>query len=527
LGSGSPLPRTSTTPGRRKRLAALVGLLFATALVVAPAAHGSDRIYWSNFDIGKISYANLDGSGGGDLATGAATVDGPMGIAIDPAAGRIYWSNWGYKNYIAGRGTKISWANLDGSGGGDLDTGDATVEGPHGVAIDPVAGRIYWANYGPGSQGTGTTISYANLDGSGGGDLNTTGATVSGPRGVAVDPAAGKIYWANYGDGYGTTISSANLDGSGGGDLMTVGATVEGPEGVALDPTANKIFWGNYGTPDHGDTIAYANLDGSGDAHDLSTAPITPHRVHGVAIDKTRGKIYWANYGDTAEFSGSISSANLDGTGGGANLVTTGASMNGPELPALLEVPKATKAPAVSGSTALGSSLSCTQGTWAPDDVEALLYRAPHDFSYRWTLNGRPIPGATSSSTKVSGSGTYRCQVTAHNAAGSRTQPSPPLTVPDHTPPRTTITQRPKPKLRTRNRTIKVEVRFTSEAGATFKCRLDDSPFKSCTSPYDVRAKSRRGNGMSHTIAVEAIDKAGNVGQPATVSFRVIRVRRR
>jgi hypothetical protein len=495
-------------------------------LVVAPAAHGSDRIYWSNFDIEKISWANLDGSGGGDLNTGAATMDGPMGIAIDPAAGRIYWANWGYdSNYVAGGGTTISWANLDGSGGGDLDTGNATVKGPHGLAIDPAAGRVYWANYGLLSQGgSGTKISYANTDGSGGGDLNTGAATVSGPRGVAVDPAAGRIYWANYGDGFGTTISYANLNGSGGGDLMTVGATVEGPEGVALDPAANKIFWGNYGTPGHGDTIAYANLDGSGDAHDLSTAPITPHRVHGVAIDKARGKIYWANYESGG---GSISSANLNGTGGGANLVTTGASMNGPEMPALLEVPKATKPPVASVNPVLSSSLKCTHGGWAPDSIEALLYRAAHDFSYQWTLNGRPIPGATSSSTRVNASGEYRCRVTAHNAAGSRTQTSAPLEATDTTPPSTTITQRPKPKLKTTNRTAKVEVRFTSEAGATFKCRLDGAPFKSCTSPYDVRAKSRRGNGKSHTIAVEAIDTAGNVGQPATVSFRVIRVQRR
>ena len=72
-------------------------------------------------------------------------------------------------------------------------------------------------------QRHGSTISYANLDGSGGDDLDTTGATVSGPYGVAIDPAAGRIYWAN-GDQH--TISYAKLDGSGGGgDLNISGAT--------------------------------------------------------------------------------------------------------------------------------------------------------------------------------------------------------------------------------------------------------------------------------------------------------------
>ena len=84
------------------------------------------------------------------------------------------------------------------------------------------ADRIYWGN------GGNDTISYANLDGSGGGgELNLTGATPSGPRGVALDPAAGRIYWANQGN---NTISYANLDGSGGGGELNIsGATASSP----------------------------------------------------------------------------------------------------------------------------------------------------------------------------------------------------------------------------------------------------------------------------------------------------------
>lgn len=503
------------TTGRCRRLALLVGFLAATALAAAPAAHGSDRIYWANFDINTISFANLDGTGGDDLDTGAATMDGPMGMALDPAAGRIYWANWGLSGNV-GEGTTISYANLDGSGGGDLATGSATVAGPHGLAIDPAAGRIYWPNYGPRDLGNGTTISYANLDGTGGGDLNTGAATVSGPRGVAIDPAAGRIYWANYGPtGRGATISYANLDGSGGGDLMTMGATVEGPEGVALDLDAGRIFWGNYG-PGNGDTIAYANLDGSGDAHDLSTAPVVPNRPHGVALDKARGKIYWANYGG----GGSISSANLDGSGGGVNLPTAGASMSGPALPALLEVPKDTGAPTISGARKFGSTLSCTQGSWAPDILPALLYRAPQSFSYQWTLDGQEVPGATSRSATASTSGDYRCRVAARNAAGSTTQTSDPLTV---APPKTRITKKPKSKIKTTRRKVKVKVTFTPEAFATFKCKLDKANFKSCSSPFEVKVEAIGGMGRKHSISIKAIDGAGNVGKAATTKFRAIR----
>ena len=49
---------------------------------------------------------------------------------------------------------------------------------PAGVAIDAAAGKIYWANAGPGTTDA-NTISWAKLDGSGGGDLKTTGASVN------------------------------------------------------------------------------------------------------------------------------------------------------------------------------------------------------------------------------------------------------------------------------------------------------------------------------------------------------------
>ena len=240
-----------------RRLALL--FLSAAAALAAPAtAHGADRIYWSNFNSGNpartIAYRNLDGSGGLNLSTAGATVDGAMGMALDPSHGRVYWTNWGADTGMGhGHGTTISYANLDGSGsGGDLPIAAAFVVGPHGLAIDPVAGKIYWPNFGDddGVHETGEdTIASANLDGSGAAYVNTAGTSISGPRGVTLDPAAGRIYWANYGDGLGTTISYANLDGSGGADVVTMPgtATTEGPEGIALDVAAGRIYWGNYG----------------------------------------------------------------------------------------------------------------------------------------------------------------------------------------------------------------------------------------------------------------------------------------
>ena len=141
---------------------------------------------------------------------------------MDSATNRIYWANANPVNVI-------SWANLNGSGGGNINTTGATVDNPHGVAIDPLTNRIYWANVG--ANLTGQTISWASLSGSGGGNLVTTGATVSTPVGVAIDTDTRRIYWGNWGA---NSISWANLDGSGGGNLSTPGATKNGSRSPAL-----------------------------------------------------------------------------------------------------------------------------------------------------------------------------------------------------------------------------------------------------------------------------------------------------
>ena len=99
----------------------VVAWVVCVGLVAMPAASAADSVYWSNTSGNKISFANLDGTGGGDLFTGVATVNNPQGVAFDPTAGRIYWANV--------VGNKVSFANLNGSGGGDLATGRRNAKG--------------------------------------------------------------------------------------------------------------------------------------------------------------------------------------------------------------------------------------------------------------------------------------------------------------------------------------------------------------------------------------------------------------
>jgi hypothetical protein len=230
------------------RLDGSVGARFANTSgpiigTVVDAAAG--RVYYAVDDVNGIRWEALDDSAGGTVGTSAGNY--PQGLAINPASGRLYWTG-GLENYIA-------WANPHDATSGVLyqnSAGGAVLDNPTAIAIDPAANRVYWANYGPTHQ----SISYANLDGTGQGhDVVTTGATVNGPSGIALDVAAGLVYWVNSGA---NKVSYAHLDGSGGGDVDTTGATFSQPGGMAFDATNNELFWGNF----TGNAISYLMLGG-------------------------------------------------------------------------------------------------------------------------------------------------------------------------------------------------------------------------------------------------------------------------
>ena len=63
---------------------------------------------------------------------------------------------------------------------------------------------------------------------------------------------AGRVYWTD------AKIQRADLDGNNVEDLVTLGLT--GPHGIALDPAAGKMYWTDSGT----DKIQRADLDGLG-----------------------------------------------------------------------------------------------------------------------------------------------------------------------------------------------------------------------------------------------------------------------
>ncbi len=77
--------------------------------------------------------------------------------------------------------------------------------------------------------------------------------------------------------------------------------------------------------------------------------------------------------------------------------------------------PVNTAAPTLTGTPALGQTLTCSQGTWS---------NSPTSFSYAWLRNGAPIAGQTAGTyvVQVADEGhTISCQVTAGNGGGNYT----------------------------------------------------------------------------------------------------------
>ena len=86
---------------------------------------------------------------------------------------------------------------------------------------------------------------------------------------------------------------------------------------------------------------------------------------------------------------------------------------------------------------------------------------------------------------------------------------------PDTKAPTVTITQAPAESVSSSG----AQIGFTSnESGARFACKLDGAAYTACSSPM-VLADLAEG---LHAFSVRATDRAGNVGQPASVTWRFV-----
>jgi hypothetical protein len=157
----------------------------------------------------EIHRADLAGSNPEAVGTLTGT-NNVHPIALDPEAQKVYWGDIQYEPHIQrssldGTGTETIYTKPLGSGGG---VGDIEIGSD---------GKLYWLESAD-MIGDPSEIRRSDLDGSSVETIVTVGGSQSTtPRGLAVDVVAGKIYWTES-DFCGNPISGrirrADLDGS-------------------------------------------------------------------------------------------------------------------------------------------------------------------------------------------------------------------------------------------------------------------------------------------------------------------------
>src|SRR5271169_4675264 len=168
------------------------------------------RIFFLDLGAGRVLSANPDGSDLQTLVSEGRKL--PDGLAVDVAAGHLYWTNMG--NPKANDGS-IFRSDLDGRNLTTIIAPGGTFT-PKQLQIDKPNGKLYWCDR------EGMRVMRANLDGS---KIETLVDTSHGdPRpgldarkwcvGIAVDIEGGKFYWtqkgpANAGEGL---IFRANIE---------------------------------------------------------------------------------------------------------------------------------------------------------------------------------------------------------------------------------------------------------------------------------------------------------------------------
>jgi DNA-binding beta-propeller fold protein YncE len=283
----------------------------------------SGRLFFLDLGAGRILSANPDGSDlktiineGGEL---------PDGLALDIAAGHIYWTNMGDPKRNDG---SIMRSDFNGKNMITIVPPGGTFT-PKQLQLEKGSSKLYW------SDREGMRVMRANLDGS---EIETLVDTSSGDSrpgsdqrkwcvGIAVDTNGGKVYWTQKGrDNAGLgRIFRANIQVPRGRsvgkrrDIELLYDNLPEPIDLDLDLHNRTLYWTDRGDPPRGNTVNRAPIDP--DANNGKEPEILfTHLMEGIglALDPKGGRMFITDLG------GSVYSANLDGSGRRTLLVAQG-----------------------------------------------------------------------------------------------------------------------------------------------------------------------------------------------------------
>jgi DNA-binding beta-propeller fold protein YncE len=181
----------------------------------------SRKLYWCDREGMRVMRANLDGSNietlvdtsQGDPRPGTDLRKWCVGIAVDAAGGKFYWTQKGSDN--AGQG-RVFRANIELPAGQtpanrrDIELLYDNLPEPIDLDIDPTTRTLYWTDRGDPPRGN--TVNRAPMDPTPGNrkDPEIVFSNLMEGIGLALDLKGGRMFFTDFAG----TVYSANLDGS-------------------------------------------------------------------------------------------------------------------------------------------------------------------------------------------------------------------------------------------------------------------------------------------------------------------------
>src|ERR1700759_2196190 len=270
------------------------------------------RLFLLDLSDDRVVSLNPDGSDRKVIVTECRY---PDGIAVDVAAGHIYWTNMG--NPAADDGS-IERADFDGRNRKTIVPEGGTFT-PKQLQLEKSSRKLSWCDR------EGMRVMRANLDGS---DIETLVDTGQGdPRpgpdpakwcvGVAIDVDGGKVDWTQKGpDNAGKgRLLRAGIDipvGQTAADRADIELLYDGlPEPIDLELDLNNrvMYWTDRGDPPRGNTVNRAPMDADAKGRPAPEIVFT-HLMEGIgiALDLKGARMFITDFG------GNFFSARLDGS---------------------------------------------------------------------------------------------------------------------------------------------------------------------------------------------------------------------
>uniref|UniRef100_A0A8C1RI00 Low density lipoprotein receptor-related protein 6 n=1 Tax=Cyprinus carpio TaxID=7962 RepID=A0A8C1RI00_CYPCA len=306
-----------------------------------------NKLYWTDSETNRIEVSELDGTHRKVLFW--QDLDQPRAIALDPARGYMYWTDWGEI-------PKIERAGMDGTHRSVII--DSEIYWPNGLTLDYDLQKLYWADAKfsfihrsdlDGSQNyifflssrdimnslllnelicfclcvcvcvcelmsvctcvraratqllllaRRTDLRRISLDTPDFTDIVLQTDDIRHAIAIDYDPVEGHIYWT---DDEVQAIRRSSLDGSEAQFVVT--SQVNHPDGIAVDWIARNLYWTDTGT----DRIEVTRLNGSMRKILISEELDEPRAI---ALDPVAGYMYWTDWGEVPK----IERAALDGT---------------------------------------------------------------------------------------------------------------------------------------------------------------------------------------------------------------------